>query len=154
MKSNTWIAVTIGSALALVGCGPVEPPKEVSEAKTKFEDARKSVDEAAQRAKAAEDAMRKMVDRANQAIADGKAQIERMKKATTLDDQAKKYITDTLADAEVAVQQHALPAIQEAWRKFPDQRVWLEGRMKEQIDRASGEMKGQWEEALANLKAQ
>lgn len=154
MRTAQWTALALASALTLAGCGSIEPPKEVAEAQNKFEDARKSVDEAAQKAKAAEDAMRRMVDRANQAIADGKAQIERMKSATTLDDQAKKYITDTLADAEVAVQQHALPAIQEAYRKFPEQRQWLEAKMKEQIERASGEGKRQWQEALANLQAQ
>lgn len=154
MNTASWTALALASAVTLAGCGSVEPPKEVTDAKAKYEEARKTVDEAAQKAKAAEDAMRRMVDRANQAIADGKAQIERMKNATTLDDRAKKYITDTLADAEVAVQQHALPAIQEAWRKFPDQRQWLEAKMKEQIDRASGEGKRQWEEALTNLQAQ
>jgi enamine deaminase RidA (YjgF/YER057c/UK114 family) len=147
------LAAALAAAILASGCGPVQPPAEVAEFQEQAKQARQAVDDAAKQAKAADDAMRQMVDRANQAIAGGREQIARMGDLTALDDQAKAFITNTLADSELAVQQHAMPVIQEAWRRFPDQRKWLEAQLRGQIEGATGEARRQWQEALTGLLA-
>lgn len=78
------------------------------------------------------------------------AMAESVRTGEALDPRVKEWISKTMANSNHAIQSLALPAMQQAYSKFPEHRAWLEKQVKSAAKASEGSVKQGWEDVLTN----